>query len=90
MFVYMDDIVVSASSLREHDIKMEKLMKRLRDANLQLQPDKCLFLRKEVSYLGHVISEDGVKPDLNKLVSIEKFPTSRNVKNIKQFLGLTG
>jgi len=45
LFVYMDDIVVCAKSLREHKIKINRLMSRLREANLKLQPDKCEFLR---------------------------------------------
>jgi len=52
LFVYMDDIVIYARSLEEHKIKFNRLMAKLRDANLKLQPDKCEFLRKEVAYLG--------------------------------------
>jgi len=90
LFVYMDDIVIYARSLKEHEIKFNRLMARLRDANLKLQPDKCEFLRKEVAYLGHIISEKGVKPDPNKIKAVTNFPVPRNPKNIKQFLGLVG
>jgi hypothetical protein len=90
VFVYLDDIVLYASSLREHEIKFNKLAKRLRKANLKLQPDKCEFLRKEVIYLGHIITENGVKPDPNKTSAVENFPIPKNKKNIKQLLGLTG
>ncbi|KMQ89576.1 enzymatic polyprotein endonuclease reverse [Lasius niger] len=86
----MDDIVIYARSLKEHEIKFNKLMQRLRTANLKLQPDKCEFLRHEVAYLGHIIGADGVKPDPNKIKSITEFPRPKNVKNIKQFLGLAG
>lgn len=48
------------------------------------------ILRKEVAYLGHVISSDGVRPDPNKVKAVTNFPTPRNPKNIKQFLGLVG
>jgi hypothetical protein len=75
VFVYLDDIVLYASSLREHEIKFSKLAKRLREANLKLQLDKCEFLRKEVTYLGHIITRDGVKPDPNKTCAVKKFPT---------------
>ncbi|KAL6417870.1 hypothetical protein ACFW04_012472 [Cataglyphis niger] len=90
LFVYLDDIVLYASSLREHEIKFDKLAERLRQANLKLQPDKCEFLRKEVGYLGHIISDEGVKPDPAKIRAVKEFPTPRNAKNIKQFLGLAG
>ncbi|XP_025161592.1 uncharacterized protein LOC112590101, partial [Harpegnathos saltator] len=88
-FVYLDDIVVYASSLEEHKHKFEKLMQRLKEANLKLQPDKCQFLRREVNYLGHVIRNGGVKPDPKKLEAVHEFPIPKTPNNIKQFLGLT-
>jgi hypothetical protein len=89
IFVYLDDIVLYASSLAEHQTKFNKLVERLRKANLKLQPDKCEFLRKEVNYLGHIISER-VKPDPQKILAVKEFPRPQNSKNIKQFLGLAG
>lgn len=86
----MDDIVVYACSLQQHDIKMKILTDLLRAANLQLQPDKCEFLRREVAYLGHIIDENGIKPDPGKTTAIKNFPVPKNAKNIKQFLGLAG
>lgn len=88
MFVYLDDIVVYSSSLHEREIKFRKLMERLRQANLKLQPDKCEFLRTEVCYLGHTISADGVRPDPAKVNAVRNFPIPENAKNVKQFLGL--
>ncbi|XP_011868563.1 PREDICTED: uncharacterized protein LOC105562377 [Vollenhovia emeryi] len=90
LFVYMDDIVLYAKSLREHEIKFQRLVQRLRSANLKLQPDKCKFLCKEVCYLGHIIGSHGVKPDPEKIKSVSDFPVPRSPKNIKQFLGLAG
>jgi len=90
LFVYLDDIIIYARSLREHEIKYQKLIARLRAANLKLQPDKCEFLRKEITYLGHIIGEDGVRPDPKKLEAVRDFTRPTNPKQIKQFLGLTG
>ena len=90
LFVYLDDIVIYSRSLHEHEIKFNNLMERLKQARLRLQPDKCEFLRHEVSYLEHIISEDGVKPDPKKIEAVSKFPRSKKAKNIKQFLGLAG
>jgi len=90
LFVYMDNIVVYAKSLREHEIEINRLMQRLREANLKLQPDKCEFLRHEVVYLGYIIGSDGVRPDTNKIKAVADFPVPKNLKNIKQFLGLAG
>ena len=52
--------------------------------------DKCEFLRKEVQYLGHVVTSEGVKPNPDKISVIQKFPIPRTQKYIKSFLGLLG
>ena len=90
LFVYMDDIVIYSSSLEEHGEKLKKLLGRLQTAGLTLQPEKCHFLRKEIAYLGHVITQDGVKPDPRKIEAVKKFPRPKTRRNIKQFLGLIG
>jgi len=72
--VYLDDIVVHGSSLRDHQNKLEQVFTRLRIHKLKLQPTKCTFLRKEVLYLGHLISGDGIAPDPNKLSCIKEYP----------------
>lgn len=90
LLVYLDDIVIYAKTLEEHNIKFKRLMSRFEDANLKLQPEKCEFLRTEVVYLGHVIGQNGVKPNPKKLEAVEKFPISQTLKNIKEFLGLAG
>ena len=63
LFVYMDNIVIYANSLKEHTRKLRTLVERLDKVNLSLQPEKCFFLLKEVCYLGHSITRERVKPD---------------------------
>jgi len=89
-FVFLDDIVVYANSLVEHDRKLRDVFRRLRKHNLKLQPDKCEFLRKEVIFLGHKISEQGVEPDDRKVQAVRDFPTPKTTKQLKSFLGLAG
>jgi hypothetical protein len=89
-FVFLDDIVIYARSLNEHDMKLRDVFARLRKYNLKLQPDKCEFLRKEVNYLGHVITEDGVRPDPRRVIAIENFPRPECEKTLKSFLGMAG
>ena len=62
-FVYLDDIVIYARSLADRNTKLREVLDRLSAHKLKLQPDKCEFLRKEVNYLGHQITEAGVMPD---------------------------
>jgi len=74
-FVFLDDIVIYANSVVDHHRKLRDVFRRLRKYNLKLQPDKCEFLRKEVTFLGHKISEHGVEPDTCKVESVKNFPT---------------
>lgn len=89
-FAFLEDIVVYATSLAEHDTKLREVLGRLRRYKLKLQPKKCEFLRKEVSYLGHVITENGVKPDPAKVNALHKFPTPSTARQLKAFLGMAG
>jgi len=89
-FCFLDDIVIYANSLVDHDKKLRDVFRRLRKNNLKLEPDKCEFLRKEVTFLGHKISESGVEPDNRKVEAIENFPQPNTVKQLKSFLGLAG
>jgi hypothetical protein len=89
-FVYLDDIVIYSANLESHENKLIEIFQLLRLHNLKLQPDKCEFLRQEVSYLGHIITENGVKPDPSKISVINKFPLPKSTKDIQSFLGLVG
>lgn len=88
--VYLDDIVVFSTSLQEHMTSLEEVFKRLSEANLKIQLDKCEFMQKETEFLGHVITPDGIKPNPNKIKAITDYPIPKTEKEIKQFLGLAG
>ncbi|KMQ82954.1 enzymatic polyprotein endonuclease reverse [Lasius niger] len=88
--VYLDDIVIYGASLEDHNKRLKVVLQGLRENNLELQPDKCEFLRKEVMYLGHIISENGISPNPSKLTAIKEFPTPKKVKDIQSFIGLAG
>ena len=72
--------MIYARSLAEHDVKLRQILYSLRTYKQKLQPEKCEFLRKEVSYLGHQITEAGVRPDPENLAAIERFPTPTNLR----------
>lgn len=84
LFVYMDDIVIYANSLEKHEKNYNLLMDRLRNVNLKLQPNKCEFLKIEITYLGCAVSKDGVRPNPNKLEAVKKTflgPRHRKILN---------
>jgi hypothetical protein len=85
--VYLDDIIVFGETLQSHD-KLREVFARLRMHNLKLQPDKCEFLRKEVTYLSHKLTASGLCPDPENIAVVKKFPTPTNTRVVKQYLGL--
>lgn len=89
-YVYLDDIIIFSTSLREHITSIRKIFQRLKEANLKIQPDKCAFLKKHTDFLGHIISTDGIKPNPDKLKAINNYRIPKTPKEIKRFLGLVG
>lgn len=87
---YMDDIIIFSTSLQEHMQNLRKVFERLQQANLKIQLDKSEFLHREIAFLGHIITTDGVKPNPDKIKAIQNFPIPKTEKQIKSFLGLLG
>lgn len=89
-FVYLDDIIIFSDSLENHLLRLEKVFLRLRENHLRIQLDKSEFLKKETKYLGHIITDKGVKPNPELIKAIKNFPKPSTVNEIQRFLGLTG
>lgn len=89
-YVYLDDIIIFSTSKEEHFASLEKILKKLRNANLKIQLDKSEFMKQETEFLGHIITTSGIKPNPNKIKAINDFPIPRTPKQIKSFLGLVG
>ena len=87
-FVYIDDILVCSRTFEEHVRHLQEVLDRLRKANLKLKVAKCVLLRKQVQYLGHNISKQGIAPDPAKVSKVANFPTPTDLSKLRQFLGL--
>ncbi|GBM47529.1 Retrovirus-related Pol polyprotein from transposon 297 [Araneus ventricosus] len=85
--VYLHDIIVGRR-FEEHLNNIRKVFQRLRKANLKLSPKKRRFFRKDVSYLGRIISADGVKTDPEKTKALLDWPRPETVHDLRSFLGL--
>jgi len=59
------------------------------EVNLKLNPNKCCFAIKSITFLGHVVSKEGTKLDLNKIEAVLHFLEPKIVINVRSFLGLT-
>ena len=89
-FVYIDDIVVYSPSFEQHLKDLKKVFEALRAANLTVKASKCHFCRLETKYLGHIITQNGIKPDPDLVKSVINFPQPKKIKDAQSFLGLTG
>ena len=87
---YLDDIVVFSSIWEEHLARLRQVFERLRHANLKLGAGKCTFAAKEVNYLGHRLTEEGLLPDSSLLAAIREIPPPKTVTEVRSFLGLAG
>jgi hypothetical protein len=65
--VYMDDILVTGETLKEHNDKLREVFSHLKQWNIKVESNKCEFLKVELNYLGHVIIAEGIKPDPKKI-----------------------
>jgi RNase H-like domain found in reverse transcriptase/Reverse transcriptase (RNA-dependent DNA polymerase)/Integrase zinc binding domain len=88
--VYLDDIIIFSTSLQEHKESLAKILERLKHYNLKIQVDKCDFFAKNVEYLGHIVTREGVKPNPSKIEAIKRWPLPKNEKQLKGFLGVLG
>ena len=66
-FVCLDDIIIFGETLEEHNDRLKEIFERLRQFILKTEPDKCEFLKTELTYLGHIVTSEGVKPDPQKM-----------------------
>ena len=87
---YLDDIIIFSRNEREHLKHIQIIFQKLIDAGLKLKESKCDFFKKEIHYLGHLISSEGIHPLPEKLDTIHNMPRPKTPKEIKQFLGLCG
>ncbi|OFC59417.1 hypothetical protein BBW68_15075 [Candidatus Erwinia dacicola] len=67
---------------------LRKVLQRLQQANLRINPEKCEFFKKELRYLGHVISDKGIHNDPEKVAAIQELKPPTNVKEVPQYLGI--
>ena len=65
------------------------VLQRLRSANLKLNPKKCVLFQRKVSFLGHVVSGEGVSTDPSKTEAVSAWPVPSSIGEVRSFLGLT-
>ena len=86
---YLDDVILYSETFEEHMEMLDKIMQRFADHGIKLRMSKCSFAKTEVTYLGHRISHNEVKPSPEKTQAIREFPVPKSLPDLRRFLGLS-
>ncbi len=89
-FAYLDDVLIFSKDVDTHLGHLHQVFEWFRQADLHLKKVKCDFFKKELQYLGHILSPEGICPLPDKLSAIRDLPRPTNTTEVHQFLGLTG
>jgi hypothetical protein len=88
VLVFIDDILIYSKNIKEHEEHLRILLQVLREHQLYAKFNKCEFFQKQIHFLVHVLSEEGVVVDLDKIRSIMEWSTPKDVSDIRSFMGL--
>ena len=87
---YLDNLVIFSDTWEEHLVYLETMPGKLREFGLTTNMTKCQWAMAECMYFEHVVGGSQVKPEINKLEAVEKFPVPKTKKEVRSFLGLAG
>ena len=86
--VIMDDILVHGRNREEHDAHLNAVLRIINDSGLKLNPKICVFRKTELTYFGHLIGGDGIKPDPERVESLLELSRPNNVSERRTVLGM--
>ncbi|CAK1599862.1 unnamed protein product [Parnassius mnemosyne] len=85
--VYLDDIIIVGRTFEEHLQNLERVLPKIQSAN-KLSPKKCSLFKQQVSFLGYVVSEEGIRTDPEKIAAVKEWPVPKDKTQVRAFLGL--
>ncbi len=85
---FVDDILVWGATKAEHDARLREVLDRFARVNFTFNPAKCTFGQPEVSFLGHVVNGERIRPDPKKVESVRHFPAPTCVEEVRRLLGV--
>ena len=86
--VYINNILVTGTTEEEHLANLAQILQRLQSAGMRLKREKCAFLLKSITSLGHVISEEGLHTAESKVKAVVEAADPRNISELHSFLGM--
>ena len=84
----IDDVLVHAATQSQHDAILDQVLQRLSTAGVTLNSAKCEFNTKQIKFLGHIVSPEGIRPDPEKVSAVEDMPPPNNVQETRTFLSM--
>lgn len=88
VFVFLDDIMVISETFDEHLITLHQVYECLKTAGFRVNPDKCHFCMKSLTFLGFVVDEQGIRTDPSKVDCINRFKTPKTTTEVKRLIGM--
>ena len=85
---HMDDMLIYGAGQAEHDSRLRAVLERLQTAGMTLNAQKCVFNKRRIRFLGHVIDGDGIHPDPQKVSAVLQMERPQNVTDLRRFMGM--
>ena len=85
--IYLDDIIVFSKTPGEHIERLRSVFEKLSAVGLRLKPSKCEFFKSRITYLGHIVSKDGIATEKKKVIAIQEWPIPKTVTEVGSLLG---
>ncbi|XP_064482820.1 uncharacterized protein K02A2.6-like [Ornithodoros turicata] len=85
---HMDDILVYGSNRKEHDKRLDAVLRRLSDAGVTFNKEKCEFGKQRIQFLGHILSPGGISADPEKTEAIRKLPVPASLSELRALFGM--
>ncbi|KHJ89876.1 hypothetical protein OESDEN_10291 [Oesophagostomum dentatum] len=88
VFIYVDDLIITSETPEEHLEDISEVLTKIEYIGMNLKASKCEFARKEIEFLGFVLSKDGIRPNPDKMKAINDYPIPKNATELRAFLGM--
>ena len=88
VIVFVDDILVGMETEKGHDEIVEEILKRLKENDLYIKPEKYIWKVRKIGFLGVIIGPNGIEIEKKKVNEVLSWPEPKNIKDVRKFLDL--